>query len=313
MARAKGYNSHLALAYEADYGQTPASPVGYNMPFNQSKIAVSQKLIDSTTIRARRDQTPPVPGNIDVSGSIVIPLDQIGIGYWLRAMFGNPVTTGSNYHEFKVTGSQPSLMLEQQYRDIGAYELHNGCKVSKFSFTYGGDGELTANVDIIGAKRTVGAASFDADLTDIALTKFSNFQGMIQKNGSPLASVTEATLNVDFGLDANSYTIGGGGCRTDLPEGAIKVSGNIKAFFTDTTLLNEAVNNTKSSLSFDFISGDYYLRFFMEEVMFQQSSPGIENDKGITISLPFKAFYDSGSYGTVILAILNNSQASYTL
>jgi hypothetical protein len=316
MSRARGYKSHLALVYEALYGQTPASPTGYNLPFNQSKIAIKQNLIDSATIRSRRDQVQPAAGNIDVSGSIVVPVDQIGFGFWLRAMFGSPATTGSGdpyTHIFKVTDSQPSLVLEQQYPDIPTYELFNGCKVTQFSFTYGGDTELTANFDILGAKRTVSGTPFASTLSDIPILKFNNFQGTVEEGGSPLAIVTEASLNADFGLDGDTYTIGGGGYRTDLPEGLLQVSGSIKAFFADTVLLNKAINNTKTALNFKFINGAHSLQFYMEEVIFQQTSPGIENEKGITINLPFKAFYDNGAGGSAIVATLVNSQASYAV
>ncbi len=314
MSRAKGYSSKLALAYESTYGQTPASPVGYTMPFNQSKINISQNLIDSSTICGYRDKMQTSIGNIDVSGNIVVPVDQIGIGFWLRAMFGNPTTTGSAdpyTHVFKATNSQPSLVLEQQYPDVPAYEKYNGCKVNKFSFTYGGDEELTATINILGAKRTVGSSAFDTTLTDISILKYSNFQGTIEEGGSPLATVTEASLSIDFGLDGNTYAIGGNGWRTDLPEGIMKISGNIKAFFADTVLLNKAVNNTESSLKFKFTNGTHSLQYYMEEVVFQQTSPGIETDKGIMINLPFKAFYDNGTGGSAMVAMLVNSQASY--
>ena len=316
MSKAKGYNSQLALGYETTYGTTPTSVTGYNMPFNQSKIGIKQNLIESNTIRGRRDKEQPAVGNIDVSGSVVIPIDQIGIGYWLAAMFGSPTTTGTGdpyTHVFKVTDSQPSLVVEQQYPDITAYEMYNGCKVNKFSFTYGGDNELTANIDLMGAKRTVGASPFASSLTDISLLKFSNFQGSIEENGSKLATVTEANLNVDFGLDGNTYTIGGSGCRTGLPEGYLQVAGNIKAFFEDTVLLNKAINNTQTSLNFKFTNDTHSLGFYMEEAVFQQTSPGIENEKGIMINLPFKAYYKSGTGSSIIVATLVNAYASYAV
>lgn len=314
MSRAKGYNSQLTMAYEQAYGQTPGTPTGYNMPFNQAKIGITQNLIESATIRGRRDKQQPVIGNVDVSGSLVVPLDQVGTGYWLRSMFGNPVTTGSSVpytHVFKVTDSQPSLVLEQQYPDIPAYEKYNGCKINKFSFTYGGDAELVASIDVIGARRTIGSTPFAANLTEVPLVRFNNFQGVVEEGGTQLATVTEATLNVDFGLDGNSYTIGGGGYRTDLPEGVLQVSGTIKAFFSDMVLLNKAINNIKTSLTFKFVNGNKSLRFYMEEVIFQQTSPGIESEKGITINLPFKAFYANGSNSSILVASLVNEQASY--
>lgn len=91
-----------------------------------------------------------------MSGSVTVPVDQIGIGYWLAAMFGSPATSGSGdpyTHVFKVTDGQPSLVLEQQYPDIGTYETFNGCKISKFSFTYGGDTELTAQNGTVGSPK----------------------------------------------------------------------------------------------------------------------------------------------------------------
>jgi len=316
MSRAKGYNSQLAMGYETTYGKTPTAIKGYNIPFNQSKIETKQNLIESSTIRGRRDKEQPAVGSIDVSGSIVVPIDQVGIGFWLTAMFGSPTTTGSGdpyTHVFKVKDGQPSLVLEQQYPDITTYEMFNGCKANKFSFTYGGDTELTAQIDLMGAKRTIGATPFASELTDISLLRYSNFQGTIEEGGSQLATVTEANLNVDFGLDGKSYTIGGGGCRTELPEGYVQVSGTIKAFFEDTVLLNKAINNTKTSLNFKFANGTHSLGFFMEEVMLQQTSPGIENEKGIIINLPFKAYYNNGTGGSILVATLVNDHASYAV
>ncbi|MDR3561757.1 MAG: phage tail tube protein [Negativicutes bacterium] len=314
MARAKGFNSQLALAFETTYGQTPASPTGYNMPMNQSKITINQNLINSATIRGRRDQAQMAVGNTDVAGSIVVPVEQIAFGYWLRAMFGSPTTTGSGdpyTHVFKVSSGQPSLVLEQQYPDIPAYEMFNGCKVSGFSFSYGGDSELTASINIMGAKRTVGAAPFASPLTSIAGLKYNNFQGTIEEGGSPLAIVTSASLTADFGLDGNTYAIGGGGFRTSLSEGNLQVSGSINAFFQDTALLNKAINNTETSLKFKFTNGNHSLQFFMEELFFQQTSPGVDSDKGINVTLPFKAYYDNGSGGSVIVATLVNGRSSY--
>jgi hypothetical protein len=38
--------------------------------------------------------------------------------------------------------------------------------------------------------------------------------------------------------------------------------------------------------------------------MFQQSSPGIESEKGVTVQLLFRAFYDSGAGGSIIVESL---------
>ena len=314
MNRARGYKSKLALCFESEFGTTPAVPVGYGMPFNSSKIAVKQNLTESNTLTGRRDPAQPSPGNIDVSGGIVVPVDKIAIGWWLRAMFGVPTTSGAGdpyTHVFKPIDVQEAMVLEQQYPGISQYELFNGCKVSKFSMSIGGDGELTASVDVMGAKRTIGIASFDDTLTDILPTKFKNFQASIDEGGTALAIVTQADINIDFGMDGDSYAIGGAGFRADISEGLIQVSGTLKAFFKDASLLNKAVNNTATSLKLKLTSGTHSLEFLMEECMFEQTSPGIDGPKGLYIDLPYRAFLQTGASGAVVVATLKNSQASY--
>ncbi len=314
MAQAKGFKAQLVAAFESAYGQTPASPAGIKLPVNTAQVKSKQNFIEANTITGRRDPSEPLRGNVDVSGAIVVPVDEVAIGYWLKAMFGAPTTTGSAdpyTHVFKPGLTQPSLVLEQGFTDIGVYELFNGCKVSKFGLTLGGDAELVANIDVLGAKETVATAAFAATPTSPVFNRFSNYQATIQEGGANIATVTNATVNIEFGLEGDNYAVGNAGCRSELPEGLMKISGNIKAFFDSKTLLDKALNGTESSLSFKLTNGAHSLELLLPEVVYERNSPGIEGSKGILIDLPYRAFFGNNAQNAALVATLKNGQVSY--
>ena len=314
MSQARGYKGQLLLGFETTFGESPESLRAIKLPIDSSQLKSAQNLIDSATIRGRRDPMEPTKGNIDVSGSVIVPVDDVAIGYWLKAMFGDPLTSGSSLpylHVFKPQDQQPSLVMEQGFTDIGVYEVFNGCKVAKLSIALGGDTELTTTIDLLGAKETVASTTLDPDPTEIVVSRFDNYQVSVQEGGSDIGIVTNATLNIDFGLSGDSYALGGNGYRTDLPEGIIKIDGNIKSFFENRRLLDKAVQGEKSSLRFVLRNNNHSLDFYLPEVIYERNSPGIEGSKGIMIDLPFKAYYSNNLQEAALIVTLVNGKASY--
>lgn len=313
MPQAKGYKAQLIAGFENVFGQTPATPNGVKLPINTSQLKSKQNMIETNTITSRRDPVKPGKGNIDVSGSVVIPVDEVGIGYWLKAMFGSPETTGTGTytHVFKPSDNQPSLVLEQGFTDINVYEQFNGCKISKFTINLGGDGELTSTIDIMGAKEGSAAVSFDPSATEIDLIRFDNFQASIEEGGATVACVVNTGLTVEFGLAGDVYALGGQGVRSEIPEGMLKISGNIKAFFENASLLQKAIQGRESSLVMKLANGAHSLEFRLPQIVYERNAPGIEGAKGVLIDLPFRAYYTDNSYDTSIVATLINDQALY--
>lgn len=313
MPQARGRKGQLLLDYESVFGSDPGSPNGILMPFISCGVRAAQNLIEDNTIRNSRNPSIPFRGNIDVSGSIVVPVEKIGIGYWLRAMFGAPQTSGTGpyTHVFKPGDTQPSLVLERGFTDIGQYFKYNGCKVSRASIDFGGDAAVQMSLDIMGAKETLGAASYDATPTAIVQENYHMFQLAIEECGAAIAIVVSGNLQIDFGLDGEQYAIGGGGVRADIPEGLVQVTGNVRAFFQDAVLLNKAINGTESSLKLTWTSGAHSLELLVPELMYERSSPGIDGPRGVLVELPFRGYAQDAAAGTVIQATLVNTQATY--
>ena len=315
MTQAKGARAKVVIDFESVYNTDPETPAGKILNINSSNLSGSQSLNTAGTIRGNRNPAEPFRGNTSVGGATVVPVDLIGIGYILKALFGAPTTTNASAdytHVFKPGDEQPSLVVEQQFPDIGVYAKYNGCKASRFSISVGGDGELTASLDWLGAKETISSSAYDESATAIALVRFGNFQASLEEGGSLLAIATSVDLTIDMGLDGDTYVIGGQGFRGAINEGIIGISGTVRALFQNNTLLNKAVNGTPTSLKITFTkAANKALEIFLPEVVYERKTPGIEGPRGILIELPFQAYYSSNGDNTAIKTTLKNQIASY--
>lgn len=313
MTQAQGYRSTLKMGFETVYNTAPTDAI--LVPVQKSNIKSKQNMIEDKTIRGRRDPAQPGLGNTDVSGNLVVPLDVFGIGNFLKGIFGDPTTTAGtgslHNHEFKPSFFQPSLTFEQGFTDIGQYFVYSGCKISKLGIDFGGDGELTASIDVMGAKEVIASSSIDITPTTYSLIKFGNFQASIKEAGVSIANITKCSVNIDCGLDGDTYVIGGQGFRGSVNEGIMNISGSITALFENRALLDKAINGTKSSIELNVVNGTNSLTIKLPEVMYERNSPSIDGAKGVLVELNYKAFWDTSAENAAIVVTLVNSQASY--
>ncbi len=316
MSQARGSCSKVVIDYETTYGADPASPAGLIMPFNSFALKADRPFKESGTITGTRNPVMPARGNLNVSGSAVVPVDQIAFGYWLKALLGAPDTDGSGpyTHVFSVgscSAGIPSMVADLGFPDIAQYLKFNGVKLNSLSFTTGGDDELTASLEFIGAKETTGSSPYDATASDLTFSRFNNFQATLKEGGSTLANAQEIAINISNQLDDSSYVIGGNGIRASLPERVVKIEGTLKTFFEDLTLYTKAIAGTESSLELTFTSGTYSLKFAIDELQYQHSGPVLDTNGGIYVTLPFVGYYEDGADETAIKATLVNGYASY--
>jgi hypothetical protein len=310
--QARGSASKFVLGFEAAFNTDAAA--GFVIPINSAGVVATVAQHNAATIRGDRNPDEPFDGFTEVAGPVVVPMDSVAMWYWLKAMFSDPVTTGTGpyVHTFKATGiySQPPMTIEYQYTDISKFFKYNGCKVQSWSLEVGGDAELVNNLQLAGSKETVGAAAFDAAPTAVVISRLKNLQASLQEAGVAYAKATIINFNVDFGLDLDQHCIGDGGILGDIPEGDIKINGELETIFDSDATYQKAIASTKSALKITVTAGaNSAIEIFFPEIKFGVHAPGLPGPQGIRCRLPWSAFYQNGSDQTAVMVTLTNSEA----
>lgn len=314
--QAMGVYSKTHLVFETALQELPKTLAGkvLEVPFNTNGVSSSQGMNSAETITGRRDAVEPFKGNIDTGGNVVVPLDGIAFGYWLTLAFGKPTTTtlseGKYKHVFKAGVEQPSATIEKAFSN-GVYATAKGLKVSKLGFQFGGDGELTASIDLIGCNEIVGDKGLSEKPVAVKMERFHNFKASLELDKKKTAIATQVDVNVDFGLDDSGYSIGSEGFRSRINEGIIKPDGKLTAFFDDKSFVEKAMNNTVTPLKITLESENTELVIDMPEVLFARKTPSIDGAKGIVQELDYSAFYKENDMEACIVFTLTNNVASY--
>jgi len=318
---ASGANGQLSIIREDTYGTTPTlvadSTNVYVVPFNTCDITMSQPPQTPATITGTRSASKPFRGNKDVTGSVIVPIDDKAIGLWLKLLFNNPTTTGTspNYnHVFKIPVTLPSYSIEKGFTDIADYYKYTGCKASNFSVTYGGGGELTMNVGLQGANESHAETSMRAagekeiDWASVTSRLYNN-QGTVSIGGETIC-VTEFNINMDNALE-NAYCINDQGAKSKCVGGQTVVTGSFTGVFENDTFLALGRADTETALSLSITDGIFTLTFNFDETVLSTSSPGITGPTGVYQTLDFTAYYEDDADATSMKVTLINDVALY--
>lgn len=195
--QARGYKSAMVVDFETAFGQVPATKKGIVLPMNSNELSKQQTLVESDTITNTRNATQPALGRVSVDGDITMPADYIASGYMLKALFGNPKTTGTapnKTHVFTVGDDQPSLVVEKAFPDLGKYVRYLGVKINTFSVEYGQDSEMTLKYSVMGASREQDGTAYDTAAKAVKMLRIAQNHAYVEIDGT--ISVLETTTGI---------------------------------------------------------------------------------------------------------------------
>lgn len=313
MARAYGSRAQLALAFESTYGTAPAS--GYTkLPFASSGLSSEQPLIDSELLGYGRDPLAPIKDAVTADGDIVIPVDVDGMGFWLKAAFGAPTTTGTTpkTHTFKSGGlTLPSMAIEIGMPEIPNFSMFAGCRLDELAFSMARSGNLQATAKIVAQGETRNTATQAGTPASLAQVKrFGHFQGAIKRNTVSLGNIVAADFAYANNLD-RVETIRSDGKIDGADPTIARLGGTIEVRFADTTLLDQAAAGTSCELEFSWtISANEKLTITAHEVYLPVPRRAIDGPGGIQASFAWQAAYNAAATA-MCTAVLVNAVASY--
>ena len=312
MARAQGARAQMALAYETVYGTPPVS--GFRlMPFARTTLGSEQPLLEFELLGYGRDPLAPIKDAVTADGEVVIPIDVEAFGFWLKAAFGQPVTTGTTpkTHTFQSGDwTLPSMAIETAMPEVPRFAMYSGCVLDQLSWQVQRSGLLTATARLVAQGETIAAATAAGTPADLALQRFGHFNGAISRNGSALGNVVSAEITYANNLD-RIETIRSDGQIDGADPSIAALTGRIEVRFADSTLVTQAINGDPCEMEFAYVlpSGESFT-FTIHAVYLPRPRIEISGPQGVQASFDWQAAR-AASPARMCTAVLVNSVATY--
>ena len=312
MARAQGARAQMALAFETTYGTPPAG--GFTkMPFASTSLGSEQPLLNSELLGYGRDPLAPIKDAVTADGDVMVPIDAVAFGFWLKAGFGNPVTTGVGpyTHEFR-SGSWtlPSMSIETAMPEVPRFAMYSGCVLDQLSWQVQRAGLLTATARLVAQGETIAGTTLAGTPAQLELRRFGHFNGAISRDGTPLGNVVSAEITYANNLD-RIETIRSDGKIDGADPSIAALTGRIEVRFADQTLVSQAINGDPCEITFAYVlpSGESFT-FTAHAVYLPRPRIEISGPQGVQASFDWQAARAETS-GRMCTATLINSIASY--
>lgn len=315
-SKAQGYNSHLLLKRQDNWGAAAAGP-WVQMPFNGTGLSKRWPYAASKLAGQGRDPTEVEDGEIEVSGDNGrVPLDPRYIGYWLTGLLGDPVSAGAEApytHTFKSGASTiPVYTAEVGHKGPGKFEVFDSVFVAGMTFNYlPQQGIAEAAVRLIGREMTPYNATQGGVATTHTYSPISNYKGTIKKDGVALASITSASITVNN--NAEPFREGNTtGPISGFDLGETDITAALGSRFTDYSLPTLAYARTAFELELMWtLAAGLSLKLSLHEALLEPSGQEISGPAGYDQQYVLKSRKNAAA-GASLTAVLINDLAGAT-
>ncbi len=190
-----------------------------------------------------------------------------------------------------------SFTFVRNFTDIDdkPYYIYRGVEFNSVQLT------ISANSIITGTLSTIGQSHETAvDLTDLGTPTYNDvsetepldsFTGTINEGGSTIAVVTEISLTLQNGIEPRFVV---GSKDSIYPSvGDSNLTGQITAYFEDSTLVDKFLDEEDSSLTFRLPDSDGNMqRYRIPRIKYTGGQPDVSGTGPIILTMPFQALLD---------------------
>ncbi len=317
--RALGADTQLLLGFETTYGTSPATGAYKRLAFESIELGAESPLGYQPLLGKGPEAQDPNYDAIDASGRVVVPFDLREIGWWLKALFGDAVTTGTGpYDHVFTTGKDlPSFSLELGHTKLTTprYQMVSGIKAGSISFDMGRTGLATATIELIGqSEADPNATSVDGTPDETAPQLMYRKRGGIQVGGSNVGDITGGRVTLSNGLEPVP-TIRADGLIGGVDETERTAEGSVEVRYgADTTLTDPAEAETPVAMDYLLTvpgAEGYGLTFALPRVFLPRTRQSISGVGGIQSSYDWRGARDATA-GHLTQITLKNDVTDYT-
>lgn len=299
---ASGSRHSLRYVRELVRGVTPATPAYKAFRQTETSLGLSKEKLTSAEARSDRMPSDIRHGARAVAGDVGIELSYGSYDDLLEATlmgtWGAGDGTGGS-DRLKAGVVRRTFTIEREFADLETgekYHRFTGCEFNKLELDVNANAMVTGTFSIIG-KDMIAAATPVVGSTyanPLSTSPLDSFTGVLKEGGQTIAVITEIKLSIENGLESR-YVVGD---KTSINPsvGRAMVTGNITAFFEDSTLITKFINETTSSIEFSLPDPEgNVLTFVMPRIKYSGGQPDTNGDGPITLSMPIDALYDATS------------------
>lgn len=245
---ADGSRHSLYAIEETERGATPTDPTFSTVRITGTTLGLTKESLQSNEIRSDRQIADFRLGANQVGGDINFELSYETFDNFLKGVLCSPEWAGDP-EIIKAGVDRHSFTLVRKFEDLSAaqkpYYVYRGCEFTQLQLT------ITANAIATGVLTVFGQSQeILSDLTSLGATvnmdpptttkPMDSFTGSLEEGGDALAVVTELTLTLQNSVAARFVV---GSKNSIAPSiGRSNLTGNMTAFFEDSTLVEKFVN-----------------------------------------------------------------------
>lgn len=189
-----------------------------------------------------------------------------------------------------------SYTVERWFPDVGQSRVFSGCRVRSLGMQLPPSGMALLSIGFLGKDLAIGTSTayFASPTAAPSIGKLAAVNGAILIGGTPRGVVTGLDISVDGGHSVGQVV--GANVTPDVFVGRVRVSGNVRAYFEDATLLDAFKDETEMALAMAFFTGVTgtadFMSFMLPRVKFGSAAID-DGEKGLEVSASFQALYNS--------------------
>jgi hypothetical protein len=308
---ANGSRHSMFVVKEATNGVTPNDPALELVRITGTTLGLSKDSLQSEEIRSDRQISDYRQGSNQVGGDINFELsygsfDQLLQGVLVSDDWATD-TPIAGTDQIKSAQTRSSFTFVRNFADIdGAdnpYYIYRGVEINQMQLSVTANAMITGTFSVIGKSQTtaqdltaLGTPTFPAPSTTSPLDSFT---GSLNEGGVPVAVITEISLTLQNGIEPRFVVGSKDSIATSL--GRSNLTGQVTAFFEDSTLVDKFLNETESSIDFTLPDGaGNEQKFIIPRIKYTGGQPDVSGEGPITLTMPFQALLDATT-GTNLL------------
>jgi hypothetical protein len=309
--RAAGADVLMSAVFEVTYGTAPAT--GWRRHLMASFASGFKRPLGyEPEIGAGPESQDPYYERMEVQPEFELQARTDSVGFWMRALLGAPVTTGTGpyTHVFSSGNDIPSLSVEETHAQLSPvqYRLIKGLKLGSAEVDLSPDGALRMKFSGIAQSHEVRSTVSSGTPTGFTGAKFQQSNCEVRLDDVAIGQLTSGKFTISNGLEAvetiradSMIEAADEGERSSEGEIMVRLAANTETVF-DTT-------SAPKALKIVYTLGTITLTLEWARVFFEGAAPSISGPGGISVSRNWRAAKPAS--GPLCRVTLINSIVSY--